>query len=83
MLNLQTIGTYEAKTHLADLLRQVRAGQGFTITQRGDPVADLIPAGTSAPRAGAHAANRMRQFILDAPKMGAVDIRALMDEGRD
>ena len=80
MLNLQTIGTYEAKTHFADLLRQVRAGQGFTITQRGDPVADLIPAGTSAPRAGA---NRMRQFILDAPKMGAVDIRALMDEGRD
>lgn len=83
MQNLQSIGTYEAKTHLADLLRQVRAGQGFTITQRGDPVADLVPAGTSAHRAGAQAANRMRQFMLDAPKMGAFDIRALMDEGRD
>jgi prevent-host-death family protein len=83
MLALQTIGTYEAKTHLADLLRQVRAGQGFTITQRGDPVADLIPAGTSAHRAGSQAAKRMRQFVLDAPKMGAVDIRALLDEGRD
>lgn len=83
MQNLQTVGTYEAKTHLADLLRQVRAGQGFTITQRGDPVADLIPAGTSAQRAGTQAAARMRQFVLEAPKMGSVDIWALIDEGRD
>lgn len=83
MLPLQTIGTYEAKTHLADLLRQVRSGQGFTITQRGDPVADLIPASTRTHRAGSQAANRMRQFVLDAPKMGSVDILAMMDEGRD
>lgn len=83
MQQFQTIGTYEAKTHLADLLRQVRAGQGFTITQRGNPVADLLPAGSSARRAGSQAANRMRQFMLDAPRIAAVDTRALADEGRD
>lgn len=83
MQDLQSIGTYDAKTHFAELLRQVRAGQGFTITQRGEPVADLVPAGTSAHHAGAQAASRMRQCILDAPKIGALDIRALMDEGRD
>ena len=37
----------------------------------------------AAPRAGALAASRMRQFILDAPKMEAVDTRAMVDEGRD
>jgi prevent-host-death family protein len=51
MPQLLTIGAYETKTHLADFLRQVRGGQGFTITQRGEPVADLLPVGTNARRA--------------------------------
>jgi prevent-host-death family protein len=82
---LQTIGSYETKTHLADLLRQVRAGQGFTITQRGEPVADLLPTGSGIRRAGVQAAARMRQFMQDAPPLPAtpLDLRQLMDEGRD
>jgi len=83
MPHLRTIGTYETKTHLADLLRQVRAGQGFTITQRGEPVADLLPAGSSSKRSVALAVARMRQFMLDAPKTQPADIRALLDDGRD
>jgi prevent-host-death family protein len=63
IMQLQSIGSYETKTHLADLLRRVRDGQGFTITQRGEPVADLVPAGTSA--------------------LEAVDIKALLEAGRD
>ena len=60
MATLQTIGTYETKTHLADLLRQVHAGQGFTITQRGELVADLLPAGSSA-HAAVHAGRPQRE----------------------
>lgn len=30
------IGSYEAKTKLLELLRQVRAGESFTITNRGE-----------------------------------------------
>ena len=37
------IGAYEAKTHLPRLLREVAAGQSFTITLRGKPVAELKP----------------------------------------
>ena len=33
----------EAKTRLSVLLAQVAAGQHFTITKRGQPVAQLIP----------------------------------------
>ena len=83
MLPLQTIGSYETKTHLADLLRQVRAGQGFTITQRGEPVADLLPTGTGARRTSLQAAARMQQFMQDSPRAASVDLRQLMDEGRD
>ena len=37
------IGAYEAKTHLPRLLREVEAGQSFTINVRGKPVAELRP----------------------------------------
>ncbi len=83
MTPLQTIGSYETKTHLADVLRQVRAGQGFTITQRGELVADLLPAGSGARRSLVLAATRMRQFVQEASKGKPAYIRELMDEGRD
>ena len=37
------IGAYDAKTKLPEILRRVEAGEAFTITNRGKPVADLIP----------------------------------------
>lgn len=37
------VGAFEAKTHLAKLLRQARAGKRIVITQRGKPVAELGP----------------------------------------
>ena len=37
------IGSFEAKTHLSELLEKVKAGQTFTITKRGKPVARLAP----------------------------------------
>ena len=39
----EEIGSYDAKTKLAEILRRVEAGESFTITNRGKPVADLIP----------------------------------------
>jgi len=41
---VQEVGAYEAKTNLSRLLRQIRAGKSFIITQRGKPVAELKPA---------------------------------------
>lgn len=37
------IGSYDAKTRLPELLREVQTGQRFTITLRGKPVAELAP----------------------------------------
>lgn len=39
----EEIGSYDAKTKLPELLRRVEAGERFTITNRGKPVADIIP----------------------------------------
>lgn len=40
---LEEIGSYDAKTKLPEILRRVEAGEAFTITNRGKPVADLMP----------------------------------------
>ena len=87
MTQLQAIGSYETKTHLADVLRRVRQGEGFTITQRGEPVADLLPAGSGVRRSSTAAAQRMRRFMQDAPD-GSVavtpaQLKELIDAGRD
>jgi len=37
------VGIYEAKTRLAELLKRVEKGELITITNRGVPVADLVP----------------------------------------
>lgn len=37
------IGSYEAKTKLPALLRDVQCGGRYTITLRGAPVAELVP----------------------------------------
>jgi len=39
-----TVGSFEAKTKLAELLDKVEAGETVTITRRGKPVAKLVPA---------------------------------------
>jgi prevent-host-death family protein len=39
----EEIGSYDAKTKLSEILRRVEAGERFTITNRGKPVADLVP----------------------------------------
>lgn len=40
---LEKIGSYEAKKKLPEILRRVEAGEAFTITNRGKPIADVIP----------------------------------------
>ncbi|HEX5477099.1 MAG TPA: type II toxin-antitoxin system prevent-host-death family antitoxin [Burkholderiales bacterium] len=39
-----TVGSFEAKTKLAELLDRVEAGETVTITRRGKAVAKLVPA---------------------------------------
>ena len=40
---MKTVGAFEAKTHLSEMLEQVARGESFVITKRGKPVASLSP----------------------------------------
>jgi prevent-host-death family protein len=40
---MQTVGAFEAKTHLAELLDRVSRGETIIITRHGVPAARLVP----------------------------------------
>jgi prevent-host-death family protein len=40
---MTSVGSFEAKTKLAELLDKVEAGESVTITRRGRAVAQLVP----------------------------------------
>jgi prevent-host-death family protein len=64
-----TVGSFEAKTKLAELLDKVEAGETVTITRRGKAVAKLVPAAVDAEERA-----RRRAFIEEVKrKRGAWD----------
>lgn len=75
------IGSYEAKTKLPELLRQVKAGKSFTITNRGEAIADLVPSAGVRTKDKVAAAEKLKAFMLADP-VRRVDINALIEEGR-
>jgi prevent-host-death family protein len=76
------IGAYEAKTRLPELLRLVRAGRQFTITNRGKAIADLVPSASGKRKDKAAAVEQFRVFIRKNPVRGAVRVKDLIADGR-
>ena len=58
---MESIGLFEAKTHLSELIARAERGEEVIITRHNKPVAKLVPIG----RAGAQGSQR-RQAALDA-----------------
>lgn len=84
MTDQRSIGAFEAKTRLPAYLRSVVAGERFTITQRGKPVAELVPVGTAQECKQNDAAKRMLVFARRQQGLASkVDIKSLIQDGRD
>lgn len=45
---MREYGVFEAKTKLPDLIKQVQKGERVTITNQGEPLADLVPSASRA-----------------------------------
>lgn len=80
--NRNTVGAYEAKTHLSELLEQVEAGREITITKHGAPVAKLVPVGREATTEERAAAIRRIQNLSAGLSLGGLKIKDLISEGR-
>lgn len=80
------IGTYEAKTHLPELIERVRRGERITITRRGRPVAELRPVAAADPdalRAALERLDRSRARLrARGIRVSKADILSAIREGR-
>ena len=77
---MDSVGAYEAKTHLPRLLDEVAAGKSVVITKHGHPVARLVPAGGSfrRPDEVIAALRQSRRGIT----LGGLSLADLIGEGR-
>lgn len=83
---MNTIGLFEAKTKLSELLDRVQDGEELVITRHGVPVAKLVPAGQSSRRDVSAAITQWRRFregtVLNPPDAERVTVRELIEDGR-
>lgn len=77
-----TVGAYEAKTHLSELLEKVEAGQEVTITKHGNPVAKLVPIRKEASVDERLAAIQRIQKLASGLSLGGLKVKDLISEGR-
>jgi prevent-host-death family protein len=78
---MKTVGAFEAKTHLNELLRQVSQGETIRITRRGIPVAKLVPADDEERKDLKQLVREIRE-IRKGASLGGLTIRELINEGR-
>ncbi len=75
------VGSYDAKTKLPELLRKVEQGERFTITQRGRPIADLVPSADNARHSSEEAVAAMRA-IKRVTGVAPDELAQWIEEGR-
>jgi len=78
---MKTVGAFEAKTHLNELLKRVSQGESIRITRRGIPVAELVPTAEAGAKDLKKIVREIRE-IREGATLGNLTIRELIDEGR-
>ncbi|MFT4264809.1 MAG: type II toxin-antitoxin system prevent-host-death family antitoxin [Nocardioides sp.] len=76
---MSTVGAYEAKTRLPQLLREVGRGEVVTITRHGAAIARLVPVASVA--SGGSLAEAFRQARAGV-RRGDVTVADMVAEGR-
>ena len=77
-----TVGAYEAKTHLSELLEKVEAGEDITITKHGVPIARLVPVEKEVSPEERLAAIERIQKLASGLSLGGLKVKDLLSEGR-
>ena len=74
---MKTVGSYEAKTHFAQILNEVEAGTVYTITRHGRPIARVVgikqvddPAAVAGEFAAFRKGRRLGYDVSEAASVG-------------
>lgn len=79
---MSTIGAFDAKTRLSELLDRAAQGESFVITKHGHPVAKLVPGGTRDVARVAAAVERLKRFRGTLQGLTVDQLLDDRDEGR-
>jgi prevent-host-death family protein len=79
---MDSVGAFEAKTHLSDLLDRVSRGEKITITRHGVPVAMLVPVEDTGPRLTHHEVVDGMRALRKRMKPDSMSLREMLNEGR-
>jgi prevent-host-death family protein len=81
-----SVGAYDAKTRLSELLDRVEKGEQIVITRHGRPVARLVPEGGHDVGDALAALNRITArrsaMATRGVRVTQADIRSMREEGR-
>lgn len=78
---MRSVGTFEAKTRLARLLERVAKGERIVITNRGRPVAMLVPPEPGEPADAAEGGRAMLAYRDRVKRRLGGSFRDLAHEG--
>jgi prevent-host-death family protein len=78
---MESVGAFDAKTHLNELLQRASKGETIRITRRGVPVAKLVPPDDGKKDDARNLVEAIRQ-LRKGTTLGNVTIRELIDDGR-
>ncbi len=78
---MRTVGAYEAKTHLSQLLEEVTRGERVAITKNGTPVALLVPVPSVQKPDAREVIRQLREFRRGIT-LGGLSVREMIAEGR-
>jgi len=79
---MENVGSFEAKTHLHQLLERVAKGEEFTITKHGKPIARLMPLPSVSPKPDVRAAVEAMKQFRKGRTLGGISVREMIEEGR-
>jgi prevent-host-death family protein len=79
---MESIGAFEAKTHLASLLDRVAQGERITITRHGIPSAMLVPIGPTGPKLTHQQIVEGMRELRKQVKPGKMSVREMVNQGR-
>ena len=79
---METIGAFEAKTHLSSLLDRVAKGEKITITRHGVPAALLVPVGPTEQKLSHKEIVAGLRDLRKRVRPGKMSVRDMVNEGR-
>jgi prevent-host-death family protein len=79
---MESIGAFEAKTHLSELLERVSRGEKITITRHGVPTALLVPVTETPPKLTHQEVVEGMRALRKRVKPGKMSVRDMVNEGR-